>query len=91
MAQLVAADYRELRKQCFTVGLGKEELKALAGGMPSESQLMAAFQYLEDQTVSGFAALKSGMDTELGKTTTNAGAQKMMAAYYIWKAKNILG
>ena len=80
-----------IRKQVYKSGTGKEELKALAGGLPNEAALMAGFQYLEDQTVNGFASLKTGLDTALGKTMTNTGAQKMIAAYYMWKIKQILG
>lgn len=91
MAQLTADDYREIRKDFFRMGFGKEEFKALAGGMPPEPALLAGLQSLEDAMVANFASMKLGMDAAFGRTTTNVGCQKIMAAYLRWKIRDLLG
>lgn len=92
MAILNAADYRDIRKTIYRVGFGKEELKALTGGMPNETQLLAGFQSMEDRLVAQFANFKTDFQTAIGgKTITNAGMQKVLAGYLVWKINNLLG
>lgn len=90
MAVLQPEDYRELRKNVYQAGKGKEELKALPN-LPNNVQLFNAFQSLEDSFVASFAAFKSNMDTQLGVTTSSILAQKMMAGYLLWKINKLLG
>lgn len=88
MATLTTADYRELRESVYRAGAGKEELKLLAG-LPNEAKLLAMFQSQEDFLVANFATLKSGIDTALGITTTNALARKLVAGYLLWKIAHV--
>ena len=90
MAALTPTDYGEIRNSIYRAGLGKEELKALPA-LPTATQLLAAFQSLEDDMVSFFPTLKAGIDTELGLTTSNMLAQKIVAGYLLWKIKKLLG
>lgn len=90
MATLTNADYAELRDSVYRFGAGKEELKAL-GSLPSKAQVLAMFQAQEDHFVSDFATIKALIDTELGITTTNPLATKLIAGYLEWKVKKILG
>ena len=88
----ITAHYRELRKSVYATGLGKEELKALTGGLPSKAELLAAFQGLEDAVVAAYPTWKSGLEADLGGVTlTNPAAQKLIAGYLRWKIKNLLG
>jgi hypothetical protein len=91
MAVMTDSDVAEIRDDFFRLGFGKEEYKALAGGMPNEAQRKAGLQAIEDFFVSNFATIKSGLDTGLSRTTTNQGAQKIIAAYLRWKIKQLLG
>ena len=89
MAQLTAADYRQLRKSVYSVGAGKEEIKALPGGVPSEAKILDMFQDLEDDTVSHFATQQSIIETALGVTPTLPLEKKIMVAYYLWKIEQL--
>jgi hypothetical protein len=91
MAQLTDADYAEIRDDFFRMGFGKEEMKALAGGLPTQAALLAGLQTFEDTLVSAFAGMKTDFDTAISRTTTNAGCQKILAAYLRWKVKQLLG
>ena len=88
----ITPHYRELRKSVYAAGLGKEELKALIGGLPDKSEMIAAFQGLEDAVVAAYPNWKSDLQTNLGGVTlTNPAAQKIIAGYLKWKIKNLLG
>ena len=91
MATLNNADYKEIRAAFYRMGFGKEEFQALSGGMPNQAQLLAGLQAIEDFMVGNFATMKSNMDTALTRTTTNPGAQKIVAAYLRWKINELLG
>lgn len=84
MAVLTGADYGELRNSVYQLGKGKEELKALAF-LPNKSQVLAAFQAIEDFWEANKATLKADVDTALGVTTTAAFAEKILAAWLSWK------
>lgn len=91
MATISAADYKQLRRTVFTLGKGKEELKARAN-LPNETQAMAVFQALEDDTISHFTDVKTLIDSNIGgAATSNALAQKVYAAYLQWKIGVLLG
>lgn len=91
MATLTDANVKEIRRDFFRMGFGKEEYKALAGGLPSETEQKAGLQAIEDFFVSNFATIKAALDTGLNRTTTNPGAQKIIAAYFRWKIGVLLG
>lgn len=84
MAQLTAADYKRLRKLLYSITNAKPDLKALPN-LPSETQLMAAFQFLEDDWTGRQAALKAGVDAALARTTTNALARKIGETWMMFK------
>lgn len=90
MAALTNSDYAELRDSVYRFGAGKEELKAL-GSLPSKAQVLAMFQAQEDHFVSSYSTIKGLIDAQLGVTTTNPLAQKLIAGYLRWKIKKILG
>lgn len=91
MATLTTADYQEIRDDFYRLGFGKEEMKALSGGLPTQAQLLAGLQTFEDALVNAFAGMKTDFDTAIGRTTTNAGCQKVLAAYLRWKINELLG
>jgi hypothetical protein len=89
MAQLTTSDYRELRDSVYRLGAGKEELKALAN-LPNKTQILAAFQGLEDATVAHFTStVKPAIDAALGVTTSTALARKIYAGYLLWKISHV--
>lgn len=90
MAVLTGADYKELRKSVYTTSNGKEELKALAS-LPTEAQLLGAFQSLENDLVAAFSTMKTNVETALGRSITVGLAQKIMAAYLVWKLRKLRG
>ena len=88
----ITPHYSDLRKSVYAQGLGKEELKALPGGLPSKAELIAAFQGLEDAVVAAYPTWKSGLEADLGGVTlTNPAAQKIIAGYLKWKIQVLLG
>ena len=90
MAQLTEADYREIRQEFYRFGFGKEECKALAS-LPNAAQFLAGLQTFEDTLIGAFAGMKADFDTATGRTWTNIGVQKILAAYLRWKIKQLLG
>lgn len=87
MAQLTAADYKQIRRAVYQAGAGKEELKSLAG-LPNEAKLLAVFQAAEDRTVAAFVAFRADLETILGIPTNAASlalARKVYVAYLTWK------
>lgn len=91
MATIGPSDFGEIRDTMYRAGYGKEELKALAGGLPTKTALLAGLQAIEDRLVAQFASFKSDFETATGKTMTNAGMQKVLAAYFAWKLKKFTG
>lgn len=85
MAILTNEDYGPLRKSLYRAGFGKEELKALLGGLPSEAQLLAAFQVIEDLWADNAVQIKADLEAALGRTITNALAKKIGRAWLEWK------
>jgi hypothetical protein len=84
MAALTNEDYGQMRRSVYRTGQGKEELKALAG-LPSESELRAAFQVIENFWTNNAAQVKSDVEAALGRSITNALARKIHLAWLIWK------
>jgi hypothetical protein len=81
MAVLTNDDYGKLRRALYRAGFGKEELKALVGGLPDESHLLAAFQVLEDLWSNNAAQVKTNMEAALGISISNALAKKIGRAW----------
>lgn len=84
MAILGASEYHDLRSALYRSGFGKEELKALPN-LPSEPQLLAAFQAIETFWENNRATLKANIDSALGIPTTNALARKIGRAWLDYK------
>jgi hypothetical protein len=86
MAILTDSDYSEMRDRLYSVGQGKEQLKAHPV-LPNESQLRAAFQSIEDSWEANRAAMKSALDGALGVTTTAIEARFFFAAWIVNKLR----
>lgn len=84
MAVLTNDDYGQIRESLYKASFGKEELKALPN-LPSEAQLKAAFQAIEDFWANNAATLKTNMETALGRSITAALARKIGRAWLEWK------
>jgi hypothetical protein len=84
MAILGPADYRDMRRQLYSPGDGKEELKARPN-LPNEAQLKAAFQVFEDFWENNKVSVKASLDTAIGFTTTAALAKKIGRVWLFWK------
>jgi hypothetical protein len=84
MVALTDQEYGALRDLLFARGTGKEELKALPA-LPSEPELRAAFQVLEDYWDGNKAAMKTGIDAALGGTIPPELAKKIGLAWLSWK------
>jgi hypothetical protein len=67
MATLTNREYGDLRDRIYSRGAGKEELQGLAGGLPSEPQLRAAFQALENRWDNARPQIKTDIETALGR------------------------
>jgi hypothetical protein len=65
MAALTAQQYTELRRALYRKGRGKEELKALPH-LPTQAQLWAAFQVLEDFWENNRVQLRNDIVAALG-------------------------
>lgn len=85
MATLTPQDYGDLRRSVYRHGDGKEELKALASGVPNEAKLLAAFQAIETGIVAAYPQIKAQVDTALGVTTSAPLFRKMFRAYIRWR------
>lgn len=90
MAVLTDKDYGEIRDTAYRKGFGKEELKALPV-LPSKAQLKAAFQSLETDLVAAYPGLKVNVETALGVSISASLMNKLLAAYLVWKIKQVLG
>jgi hypothetical protein len=84
MAVLTSADYKELRRMLYRFGEGKEDLKALPN-LPSEAQLLACFQAIEDKWVADQTTYKGLMETALNRTITNTLARLIGKSYLYWR------
>jgi hypothetical protein len=96
MAVLSNDDYRKIREYFYRKGFGKEEFKALVGGLPSSTNIRAAFQKLEDSMTTDtipqaavgltiFQALKTAFENTLGVTISNALFNHCFRAWINWK------
>lgn len=84
MAVLNTDDYQKLREHLYQWGTGKEELKALSN-LPNKSQMLAAFQAIEDFWTTNAATLKTNMEVALGRPISVALARKIGLAWLTWK------
>lgn len=87
MADLTTA-YNQLRDSIYRVGDGKEELRALPN-LPTKAQLLGCFQAYEDFFVANATVIKTAGDTALGRVTSQALFRKLLAAYLLWKLRNV--
>lgn len=81
MAVLTDSEYGALKRALYTKGKGKEELKALVGGLPNKTQTKAAFQSLEDNISTAFTSFKSNCESYIGTTLTVSQAKKINAVF----------
>ena len=87
MPPLTSPDYRELRRALFQDPETKAELKALAN-LPSESQLLAAFQTIEDDFTAFRSALRAKTAAAFGLPTASLTPKlnrRILAHYCAWK------
>lgn len=84
MAVIGPGDYRQLRKLAYSKDGCKTEMKALPN-LPTNTQLLAVFQAIEDFWATNAATLKASMQTAYGQTLTNAHAKKLGRAWLMWK------
>ncbi len=74
MATITDAAVREMYRQMYRKGEGKEEIKA--DGLMDPDTIKAVFQAIEDRWESGRTVLKADVDAAAGRTVTAAVAKK---------------
>lgn len=92
MPQLTPTDYAALRRALFRDAETKAELKALPN-LPNETQLLAAFQAIEDDFTAFRQALRAKIATAFGLPTTASLTvrlnRRILAHYCLWKMGSI--
>lgn len=92
MPVLTTDDYRELRRALFADAETKAELKALPN-LPSEAQLLSAFQTIEDDFTAFRQALRAKIATAFGLPSTASLSVKLnrriLAHFCAWKFRAI--
>jgi hypothetical protein len=78
------SDYRDLRKLAYEKDGCKAEMKALPH-LPTNAQLLAVFQAIDDFWAANASTLKASMQTAYGQTIPNVLAKKLGRAWLRWK------
>lgn len=87
MATLTGSDYAELRNEFLRSGWGKDEVKSELGvlGKPSQPELLAAFQSIENDMLSVSPTIKANFDAAIGGATSNALFKMAMRVWFRWR------
>ena len=85
MAVITTAHVREIWKDLYRKGSGKEEIKA--SPLPTPAQIKAIIQAIEDSWAANLPAMKADMDAAAGITLANSTAKVYGRAWLDHKAK----
>lgn len=91
MPVLTTPDYAELRRSLFRDAETKAELKALPN-LPSEAQLLAALQTIEDDFTTFRQSLRAKVAAAFGLPTASLTPKlnrRILAHYCAWKMASI--
>lgn len=86
MATLTNTDAGEILRILYKLGVGKEELKAEFGALPTKTQFKNGFQVIEDLWSDNAVTVKAAVEAALGGSMTNPLAKKIGRAWLEWKA-----
>jgi hypothetical protein len=85
MGAITNAHVREVWRELYRKGAGKEEIKA--SPLPSPAEIKAILQAIEDAWVANLPTMKAAMDTAAGVTLANSTAKVYGRAWLALKAR----